>query len=403
MPASPRLVHPAAWWIWAGCLAGAAMHTTNPFLLALTVVVVAFVVASRRQPTPWAKSFGAFVKLGAVLIGFRMVLQMFFGVRFGTTTLFALPAVDLPDWAAGVSFGGTVTLEMLLDAFYQSMRLGVVLVCFGAVNALCSPYRLLRCLPAVLYEAGVVVTIALSFAPQTVMSVGRVREARRLRGRPTRGLRGMQGMAMPVLESALERSVSLAASMDVRGYGRRGEQTVRARRVVALATGIGLLAVCIGVYGLLDLSAPRFLSLPMLGVGSAALAVVLFSKGRHSSRSRYRSDPWKAAEWVVGGSGLASLVLLIVAASLDPVALTPVAMPVAVPALPVLPIVGILLAVLPAWCTPAPPATVPTVRDRLGERGDDGASGDARARGDAARGDRRDADPDRGITRGAVA
>jgi len=366
-----RLLHPAAWWVWAGGLAASAMHTTNPVLLALVVAVVAFVVASRRQATPWAKSFGAFLKLGLVLVGFRLVLQMFFGVRFGTSTLFTLPLLELPGWAAGVSFGGPVTIEMLADAFYQSLRLGVVLVCFGAVNALCSPYRLLRCLPAVLYEAGVVVTIALAFAPQTVMSIGRVREARRLRGRPTKGLRGMRGIAMPVLEHALERSVALAASMDVRGYGRRGEQSTRARRVVALATGVGLLAVCVGIYGLLDLSAPRFLSLPMLGVGSAALAVVLFSKGRHTLRTRYRPDPWLLPEWVVGGSGLLALASFIATGSVDPQALTPLAVPLTWPALPAVPLIGILLGVLPAWASPVPPPTVPTASDRLGENDTD--------------------------------
>jgi energy-coupling factor transport system permease protein len=367
MAAHRRLLHPAAWWLWAGGLAAAAMHTTNPFLLLLIVGVIAFVVASRRQPTPWAKSFGAFVKLGVVLVGFRLVLQMFFGVRFGTTVLFSLPSIDLPEWAAGVSFGGPVSLEMLADAFFQSLRLGVVLVCFGAVNALCSPYRLLRCLPAVLYEAGVVVTIALSFAPQTVMSVGRVREARRLRGRPTKGLRGMRGMAMPVLENALERSVSLAASMDVRGYGRRGDQSPRARRVVAVATGVGMLAVCVGIYGLLDLSAPRFLALPMLGVGSASLAVVLFARGRHSSRTRYRADPWALPEWVVATTGALVLASFIAAASADPVALTPLAAPLAWPSLPIAPLIGIAVALVPAWASPVPPPTVPDRRDLLGE------------------------------------
>ena len=45
-----------------------------------------------------------------------------------------------------------------------------------------SPYRLLRAVPSVLYELGVVVTVALSFAPQTVTTVAVVRDARRLGG-----------------------------------------------------------------------------------------------------------------------------------------------------------------------------------------------------------------------------
>ncbi len=56
------------------------------------------------------------------------------------------------------------------------LRLAVVLICFGAANSLASPYRLLRCLPSVLYEAGVAVTVSLAFAPEVVR---RSRRARR--------------------------------------------------------------------------------------------------------------------------------------------------------------------------------------------------------------------------------
>ena len=45
----PRLLHPAAWWVWGVGLAIAASRTTNPFLLVLVVAVVAWVVLQRRE------------------------------------------------------------------------------------------------------------------------------------------------------------------------------------------------------------------------------------------------------------------------------------------------------------------------------------------------------------------
>ena len=45
-----RGLHPAAWWLWAGCLAGAASRTTNPLLLGSSAAVVAFVVAGAGRP-----------------------------------------------------------------------------------------------------------------------------------------------------------------------------------------------------------------------------------------------------------------------------------------------------------------------------------------------------------------
>lgn len=350
-----RLLHPGAWWLWAGGLAAAAMRTTNIPLLLLVVGVAAYVVAARRQDAPWARSFGSFLRLGLVLIAFRMVLQVLFGSRQPGHVLVTLPAVDLPSWAAGVSIGGPVTAELLVDGFASSLRLAVVLVCFGAVNSLSSPSRLLRALPAVLYEAGVVVTVALAFAPQAVQAVRRVRDARRLRGRPTRGLRGVQGLALPVLEDALERSVDLAASMDARGYGRRGDLPVRIRRLVSGATAVGLLAVCVGLYGVLDAGAPRGLALPLLAAGSVCLAAGAFAAGRQNPRTRYRPDPWALPEWGVALAGVAVVAAFGVAANADPGALVPPSSPLAWPTVPVLCLAGLAAALTPAWVAPAPP------------------------------------------------
>jgi energy-coupling factor transport system permease protein len=356
-----RLLHPGAWWVWAGCLAVAAMRTTNVLVLAVVLAVVSFVVSARRQSGPWARSFGAFFKLGIALVIIRLLLAIAFGVRLPGTTLFTVPSFGLPEWASGVTLGGPVTIELVVDAFAQGLRLTAVLVCFGAVNALCSPYRLLRALPAVLYEAGVVVTVAFAFAPQAVVAVGRLREARRLRGRPTKGLRGARGMAIPVLEDALERSVALAASMDSRGYGRRSDLTPRARAVTSVCTAIGLLSACIGVYGVLDAGAPRALALPMVGVGATALAAGLFAKGRHASRTRYRPDSWRAPEAVVAASGVVALVAFVATAAVMPDALQPSSVPLTLPPVPVVAIAGLIVALLPAWVAPR----IPTLADSI--------------------------------------
>jgi energy-coupling factor transport system permease protein len=361
-PATHRLLHPGAWWLWAGGLAAAAMRTTNPLLLGLIIAVVAYVVAARRTSAPWARSFASFARLAVFVVVFRMAIQILFGVRVPGTTLFTLPAVDLPSWMAGVTLGGPVTAEALMGAFNQGLRLATVLVCFGAVNTLCSPYRMLRALPTSLYEAGVAVTVALSFAPQAVIQAGRIREARRLRGRPVRGVAAIRGMALPVLEGALDRSVALAASMDTRGYGRRAAVAPRLRRASSLATGFGFLAVAIGLYGVLDAGAPSGLGFPLLGVGCVTLAAGLFVGGTRAARTRYRPDPWAIPEWIVSASGLVALVGTIVAARMfgGGEALNPSIYPLAWPALPWAAVAGVALALIPAVAAPQPPGlTVP--------------------------------------------
>jgi energy-coupling factor transport system permease protein len=354
--AVPRLLHPGAWWLWALALATAASRTTNPLLLALVITVAGVVVSARRTDAPWARSYAVFLRLGLAVVAIRIVFQAIFGAPVPDgRVLLDLPEVPLPEWAAGVRLGGAVTLEGVAGAAYDGLRLATVLVCMGAANALASPARLLRCMPGVLYEMGVAVIVAMTFAPQVVSNLGRVRAARRLRGRPDRGLRGLRHVAMPVLEGALERSLELAAAMDSRGYGRRASVPAAQRRAtVALMLG-GLVGVCAGVYGLLDGTGPAALGLPLVAAGVALAATALALGGRRSLRTRYRPDPWGLPEWLVAGSGALAAAVLITAAAAGELALYPLTQPLAWPQLPPLPTLGILAAALPALAAPLPP------------------------------------------------
>ena len=111
-PRPRRLLHPAAWWLWAAGLVVVALRTTNPWLLGLVLAVAAFVVASRRSDAPWAMSFAGYLKIGVLVVVIRMIFPILFGNRIPGTTLFTLPSVELPSWAAGVSIGGPVTVSV---------------------------------------------------------------------------------------------------------------------------------------------------------------------------------------------------------------------------------------------------------------------------------------------------
>lgn len=354
---APRLLHPGAWWLWAVALSACALRTTNPVLLCLIIAVAGWVVVSRRADVPWSRSFASCLRLGMVVIIVRVVFQILFGVRVPGTTLFTIPEVTLPGWAAGVSLGGPVTLESLMAALYQGLRLAAVLACFGAATSLCSPYRMLRALPTVLYEAGVAVTIAFTFAPQAIVASRQVREARRLRGRSDRGVRAWTASALPVLEGALDRAVALAASMDSRGYGRRGSSSVAVRRRSIGLVLLGLIAIAVGSYGLLDPGAPALFRVPALALGAAALLGALIAGGHSTTRTRYRPDPWAAPEWIVSFAGVVAFGSFVSVSRMGD-ALNPSTNPLEVPAVPALAVIGLLVAALPAWFAPRPPALV---------------------------------------------
>ena len=350
-----RPLHPVAWWIWAIGVAAAAARTTNPVVLALLAAAVMNVAVARRQPGPAGRAVGVFVRLGLIVIAIRVLLTVLVGARLPGTTVFTLPSVDLPDWAAGVSLGGPVTWEQVLGAVYGGLQLAVILGCFGAVNAVSSAYRLLRSLPPVLHEAGVAVAVAVTLAPQLVVSVGRVRAARRLRGRPG-GLRGVRGTVMPVLEDALERSVRLAASMDVRGYGRTAAVSPGARRASSAALLVGLAGVVVGSFALLDGSAPAVLRIPMLVLGVGASLVGLALAGRRIHRTVYRPDPWALPEWLVSACGVGAAACMAVADS--GAVLAPPTQPLTWPTVTALAVLPAVFAVAPAWLSPPLPGRV---------------------------------------------
>ena len=352
----PRPLHPAAWWLWALCLGVAATKTTNPVLLLLIAAVAGFVVAARRPPTPWSKSYGAFLKLGLIVLLLRVLIEILFGSGGPGRILVHLPEVPLPDWMAGVRIGGPITAEQIARAAYDGLQLAVLLCCVGAANALASPARLLKLMPGALYEAGVAVTVALSFAPQAVASVSRIRAARRLRGRPTQGLLAWRGLAVPILEEALERSVDLAAAMDARGFGRKGDVGRAVRLTTTTLTMGGLLTMVAASYFLIGQGASRAVALPLLIGGAAAATGGMLLGGRRIRRTRYRPDLWTGPEWVVAAAGLTAVVLVAVAAHLDKTGLAPTTTPLVAPPLPLLATIGVLCALLPAWAAPLPVA-----------------------------------------------
>ncbi|MEO9324803.1 energy-coupling factor transporter transmembrane component T [Nocardioides sp. C4-1] len=292
----PRDLHPVAWWLWAIGLAAAASMTTNPFVLLMIVGVVAVVVTLRRTDHPWARSFRFYVWLGVAAVVLRVLWRVVLGGGYPGDVVLELPEVPLPDVVRGVTLLGPVTRETLLAGLYDGLRLAAIVICVGAANSLANPKRLLRSLPPALYEIGTALVVAVTVLPQLTQSIQRVRAAQALRAGDTGRVRRLRRLLVPVLEDTFDRSLALAAGMDTRGYGRAGSATPAQRRVTGALVLAGLFGTVVGVYALLDQTAPRVLALPMLGVGVVVAVLGLVNAGRRVQRTVYRPDRWRAAE-----------------------------------------------------------------------------------------------------------
>jgi energy-coupling factor transport system permease protein len=214
-----RVLHPLAWWIWAGSIAIGIAKASSVLIAVATVGAVAVVVSRKAETAPWAKSFQWSLKVGIWVIAIRTFTGVLIGVPTAGRTLFTIPQIPLPTWMPGIRIGGSVTTERLMATGHDGIILASIIALLGAAASLASPHRLLRSLPVMVYEFGVAVVIATSVLPQLVSSSMRIRQAQRLRGQDVRGLRGWRRLALPLLEDALARSLDLAAAMDSRGYG----------------------------------------------------------------------------------------------------------------------------------------------------------------------------------------
>jgi energy-coupling factor transport system permease protein len=209
-------VHPTAWIVWATGVGIAAFVTTNPLYLLILIAASWFVSAAQRVPGPTIRSFRMFLIAGVLTLTVRTALVV----------------------------AGTIDASNIAFAALEGLHLATILIVFGAFNTVADPYGIVRLAPRRFHEPALAAALALSIAPRTVSGVQRVREAQRLRGITTTTLRALPALAVPVLASGMEESLTLAESMDSRGHGRGPRTRYRPQRWTAGAAataGAGIL------------------------------------------------------------------------------------------------------------------------------------------------------------------
>jgi len=242
--------HPLTWWLWAVLLA-TTLLLANTRAISVAIVTSTLVLAlSMQRQTAGFYTFRWALRFAVIAFSFRMFIAIFIGVPMPGRTIFTLPQLQLPDFLVGIRIGGQVTTQRLLSGFDEAVLLVALILIFATANALSNPNSLLRILPQRFYGLGLAGVISTSVAPQAARGIERVRSARRLRGQSSHGIRSWRGVALPVLEDSLERSIDLAAGLESRGYGyfprptRYRPETWKFRDTLAISGGLyGLVIV----------------------------------------------------------------------------------------------------------------------------------------------------------------
>ena len=212
-------MHPLAWWLWSALLATTLVRLHIAWLTVAAIVAIALLVKFLKSDGPWSDSFNWALKLAFAVIIFRVFIGVIIGVPVPGHTLFTIPNIPLPDWMAGITLGGPVTWERVSSTVIESLNIASIIAIFGAATSLTNPRAVLRSMPPIFYEVGMVLVIATTLTPQLVGNLKRIRIAQKIRGISSSKFLSWRQIAMPLLEDSLARALDLAAAMDSRGYG----------------------------------------------------------------------------------------------------------------------------------------------------------------------------------------
>ncbi len=327
--------HTLTWVAWLCAAAFSALINGQPLQTLLLIVAVGIVFTLASRVSLAGASSGAvsrpaagwktFLSLGLWVWGVATIFNLFFA-HAGRFVLFTLPR----SWPL---IGGPITLEGLLYGLSHGASLFAVLLVFATFNLVLDAHRLLRWLPAGLFQAGLVISIALSFIPQLMSSLQDIREAQRVRGHRFRGLRDWIPLFVPLITTALERSLTLAESMEARGFGgiavgsdsvagtrapTRGTESFSLARASLSGKSLSTALTLLGLFALLAGLVLRSMkpqapgTLLLLG-GSVLLLAALYLQGRGFRRSHFRYEAWSPRDtWVSAASILCLITLSVV-------------------------------------------------------------------------------------------
>lgn len=209
-----------------------------------------------------------------------------------------------------------VTLEALAYGAVAGVRVLGLVLAFALFSAVVDPDDLLRALRRISYRSALTGALAMRLVPLLARDASGRSEAARCRARPA----PRTALARAALAGSLERSVEVAAALEVRGYARAGGSGggVRSRRrgtpegrrsrhdvcVALVAAALVVVAVAGKIAGVAPFSAyPRLeLALATGELALAAVVVVLAWAPFVGTRARLGVGPrLGAVNEVVGG------------------------------------------------------------------------------------------------------
>ncbi len=351
--------HAVTWLCWALAGTTAIQLAPNPLYVLVVIGVAWVVVSAHGLGGPFARAFPWLVAM-ATAFGILRVVLTALTTHGGSDVLFTTPSFTLPEVLGGFTVGGTIETQAVVYAASEGLVIVGIVAVFAAFNAVVSHYELVQTAPRAFHELGLVVVVALAFVPSIITSIHDVGEADRARtgGRIVRRGRLLRRM-VPVLESGLERAITLSESLDSRGFAHRGPSA--RERGAGWCGALALLSLGGAFVALVASEGAVALTFGVVGAIGLCVAVVLVSGA--STRVRYRRRRLTAADFACIAVAVAAPVLVGVVSLVGDATLRWPVDPLLWPTVHVLPVVALLALLAPCARQPATVATTaPKIR-----------------------------------------
>jgi energy-coupling factor transport system permease protein len=201
-------MNPRALALWGLSAVTIALASGNPVYRVLVLLCALNVlVALRRPDTRLRALLIALLVAGAIAVAVTALAS-----HTGDHVFAAIPS-GIP------VIGGTLTLEAVLFGAATGLGIAAAVLAAAPLSLMLQPHELVDALPAALARTGAAVGTALNLIPGIARSAVEIRDAQRMRGWRSRRIREWPDLAVPVVLTALEGSITLAEAMEARGYG----------------------------------------------------------------------------------------------------------------------------------------------------------------------------------------
>lgn len=244
-----------------------ALSTSNPVYRAVVLLCALNLLLARGRR-------GSGTRLLLVSIGIAGLIATLVTLLLSHTGQHVL--VRLP---AGIpAIGGPLTLEALAFGMATGLGIAAALLAVAPLTLVSQPHELVDALPAPLARTGAAVGAALNLIPGTLRSAVEIREAQRMRGWRARRVVDWPAVAVPVVLTAIEGSLTLAEAMESRGYGAATRTHFAVEHWTAFDTLVALSALlAAAAFLLLTLTgqAPGWFPFPVLTAPPVSMPAVL--------------------------------------------------------------------------------------------------------------------------------